>query len=155
MKYKLIKEYPGSAELGSIALPYGSFNTDAAHYIVPHPKCENADLAISKSHVEENPEYWEKVEDNIWWVVFEQEHIQDDKVYFKAWTPCKIECIPNVLATHRYFFKTKEEAEYFILTNKPCLSYNDVSDFAINFDEIGVYYKVYTEKLKEIIKSRL
>lgn len=149
-KFRLIKTYPGSPELGIICEERNNKSSFCYYYE------GEKNLAIQKDQVENQPEYWEKIEeDTIWGVVFEQEHIQDDKVYFKSWTPCKIECIPNVLATHRYLFKTKERAEYFILTNKPCLSYNDVSNFAINFDETGVYYKVYTEKLKEIIKSRL
>lgn len=147
-KYKLIKTYPGSPELGT---EVEKDKLSKSYYYRDGDKR----ICVFNDHVEENPEYWEKINEHLWWAVFKQEHIQYDRVYFNSWTPYGMYCIPDVLATHRYFFKTKEEAEYFILTNKPCLSYNDVSDSAINFDEVGVYYKVYTKKLKEIIKSRL
>jgi hypothetical protein len=153
MKYKLIKTYPGSPELGSIALPYGSFNTDAAHYVVPHPKCENADLAISKSYVEENTEYWEKVEDNIWWCVSPRDYQTGDTL-FKEWIIYKIESYgPDSLSRINYF-KTKEQAEEFILFNKPCLSYSDIM---WNFEERPKKNDVCIniDKLIEFIKSRI
>jgi hypothetical protein len=59
-KYKLIKEYPGSPELGSIA--YTSKNTLAdAHY--NYIIGEDGPFQCSwilKKHVDNNPEYWEE-----------------------------------------------------------------------------------------------
>ena len=127
-KYKLIKEYPGSPELGTIFK-------------------EEDTAPIFFCLIENQPEYWEKVNDNIWWVVFEQEHIQDDKVYFKSWTPYKIECIPNIGATHRYFFKTIEGAEEFILEN--CPSFKEaVSKLSKSIDRLN-------DSVKELSKERI
>jgi hypothetical protein len=109
MKYKLIKEYPGSPELGTI-------------------HCNENKIMSWKGtdFYESYPEYWENINDNLWWVVFNKNHVQDGKEYFSAWTAHQIECIYAPWDNSRDYFKTKEEAENFILYNKPCLSYNDV-----------------------------
>lgn len=152
-KFKLIKEYPGSPELGQIALPYTDSKNAVAHYIVDRNNKKDCDfIALSKKWVENQPEYWEEVNDNIWWVVFEQEHIQNDKVYFKSWTPCKIECIKLKNGEEsRHWFKTKEEAESFILFNKPCLSYNEVKqEMRLQVSQQGILQSIY-----HIVKSKL
>lgn len=145
MKYKLIKEYPGSPELGSIALPYGSFNTDAAHYIVPHPKCENADLAISKDHIENNPEYWENVEELVYMVS------SIDMAFRNAWEVVEVGSIHYKNTDSKNYFKTKEEAEQYIIKNKPCLTLNDVG---LILGGLERKRDVFLE-LKRIVKSRL
>ena len=155
MKYKLIKEYPGSAELGT-EVESNSKSSSSYFY-----RSGDKRICVFNDHVEENPEYWEKVEQNIYYVVIE-DIFNHGNGFHRPYEIHNVETLfPEDIeenlwgSVKKNIFKTKEEAEYFILTNKPCLSYNDVSDFAINFDETGVYYKVYTEKLKEIIKSRL
>ncbi len=53
-KYKLIKEYPGSPELGTVVDNRGGF----VYFDVNNPNTNNT---ISQNHVENNPKYWEKI----------------------------------------------------------------------------------------------
>jgi hypothetical protein len=57
----------------------------------------------------------------LWWVVFTKE-----EALFKTYTPYLIETYSYHINDSREYFKTKEEADNFILYNEPCLSYNDV-----------------------------
>lgn len=133
MKYKLIKTYPGSQELGTIV---SSEN-------------KTSDWKGS-NYYEKYPEFWEKVNDNLWWCVWENDYIQDNRVYFKSWTPYQIECVqlPDLL---RHYFKTKEDAEDFILYNKPCLNLKTLSE------EMGVYFTECPSffRLINLVKSKL
>ena len=134
MKYKLIKEYPGSPKLGSIAELY-----ESSHYVAPHPTYKSAEIAIDKKHVEESTDYWEEVVD-IWYVVLEEDFIYNDEFRERkhsSWKTQRVEA-PSpesikkqlyVSVKNKHIFKTKEEAEYFILRNKPCLSYNDIAGY--------------------------
>jgi hypothetical protein len=121
-KYKLIKEYPGSPALWTVALPYTDSRDRVVHYIVEHTRKDCDYLALPKKHIEDNPYYWEEFEDNIWWLVF-----TEDCCSFKPWEPIRVETDPYAAEDRRYF-KTKEEAEYFILYNKPCLSINEIGN---------------------------
>lgn len=153
MKYELIKEYPGSPELGTIATPYKNSCDKTVHYTVTHPTDLGAYLAISKKDIETNPDYWAKVNENLWWCVWEKDYIQDKSVYFKSWTPCQIECIqlPDLL---RHYFKTKKEAEEFIEDNKPCLSYSDlIWRFPQNVKKNRL--EIDIDDLLKLIKSKL
>lgn len=120
-KYKLIKEYPGSPELGTIALPYTDSRDRVVHYIVEHTRKDCDYLALPKKHIEDNPEYWEE-ENDIWWLVFTKE-----VRFFMHWEPIRVEGYSYDTKDRRYF-KTKEEAEHFILYNKPCLSINEIGN---------------------------
>jgi hypothetical protein len=141
MKYKLIKEYPGSPELGTIAERISKIKSNTSYYYGEGEK----KYCIYDHHVEDNPEYWEKVNEYLWWVVFTKE-----EALFKTYTPYLIETYAYHKNDSRQYFKTKEEAEEFILDNKPCLSYNDV-----------ISHKTYLSNqlneytLKQLIKSRL
>jgi hypothetical protein len=112
MKYKLIKTYPGSPELGTVV----------------EEKCKTSNFyifngnAVLRSHVEDNPEYWEKGNDNLWWVVFTKED-----TIFESYYPYCLETSLFKTEDSRQYFKTKEEAEEFILHNSPCLSYNNIA----------------------------
>ena len=121
-KYRLIKEYPGSPELGTIALPYTDSRDRVVHYIVEHTRKDCDYLALPKKHIEDNPYYWEEVEDNIWYMVS-----LTDMPFHNAWEPIKGDAYPNDTEDSKYF-KTKEEADHFILYNKPCLSINEIGD---------------------------
>jgi hypothetical protein len=114
MKYKLIKEYPGSPNLGTIVEKEQSSKS----YFY---RSGNKNLCVLNNHVEDNSEYWEKVNDNLWWVVFTKKD-----TLFNPYELYLIETYVYVANDSREYFKTKEEAENFILYNKPCLSYNDV-----------------------------
>ena len=52
MKYKLIKEYPGSPDLGTIVEEKGK-NSNFYYYSIS---------VVLRSHVENNAEYWEQIE---------------------------------------------------------------------------------------------
>ncbi len=121
-KYKLIKEYPGSPELGQIALPYTDSKNKIVHYIVERNQKKDCDyIAILKKHVEDNPKYWEEVND-IWYVV-----LLKDGAFRNAWEIIKVQEDPSGLE-HKKYFKSREEAEDFILYNKPCLSINEIGN---------------------------
>lgn len=116
MKYKLIKEYPGSPDFGTIV---ENRNSLTGYYF----KRGNNTILVLKEHVEGNPDYWEKVNENLWWVVFTKE-----EALFKTYTPYLIECYAYHKNDSKQYFKTKEEAEKYILYNKPVLSLEDIKD---------------------------
>jgi hypothetical protein len=116
MKYKLIKDYPGSPELGTVV----EQGPSSKSYFF---RSGNRNTCVLNSHVEDNPEYWKKVNDNLWWIVFTNEEAS-----FKAYTPYPIETCVYQAEDSRNYFKTQEEAEEFILYNKPYLSLNDIKD---------------------------
>ena len=138
-KFKLIKEYPGSPKLGQIALPYTDSKNAVVHYVVDHPKKDCDYLAISKKHIEDSPEYWEEAVD-VWYVV-----LLRDSAFRNAWEVIEVYGDPTGLE-HKKYFKSRIEAEEFILYNKPCLSINDIGD--------GVS-ECFLNKLKRIVKSKL
>lgn len=143
MKYKLIKEYPGSPELGTEV----EKDKISKSYFY---RCGDKMRVVLNDHVENNPEYWEKVNENLWYVVSE-EYYQPYYTTFEAWMIYKIESVGPNSSSILHYFKTKEEAEQFILRNKPCLSLNDITLL------LGVLDKkrdIFLE-LKRIIKSRL
>ena len=144
-KYKLIKEYPGSPYLGTVCEERN--NKSSFCYYFEGEK----NMGITKDQVENQPEYWEEVNENIWWCVWERDYIQNESTFFKAWIPKEIECIPDVWATHRHYFKTKEEADEYIIKNKPCLTLNDVGLILGGVDKKR---DVFLE-LKRIVKSKL
>lgn len=129
MKYKLIKTYPGSPELGTIV----SGENKTAEW-------------MGTNFYKKYPEYWEEVNEHLWWVVFIKEEAS-----FKTYTPYKIESIYAPWETDRYFFKTKEEAEQYIIKNKPCLTLNDVG---LILGGLERKRDVFLE-LKRIVKSKL
>lgn len=114
-RFKLIKEYPGSGDLGDIAKLYENH-----HYVVPHPKKYCDGLAVPKSDIENQPEYWEEVVEDFYYLVF-----TEDETSFNSWEPIRVGAIKYDTDTKKYF-STKEGAKDFILFNKPCLSYNDI-----------------------------
>lgn len=139
-KYKLIKEYPGSPELGQIALPYTDSKNQIVHYIVERNQKKDCDyIAILKKHVEDNPEYWEEQND-IWYVV-----LLRDGAFRNAWEIIKVQEDPSGLE-HKKYFKSRTEAEHFILYNKPCLSINDIGN---NIPELTL------DRLIQTVKSKL
>lgn len=139
-KYKLIKEYPGSPTLGQIALPYTDSKNQIVHYIVERNQKKDCDyIAILKKHVEDNPDYWQE-ENDIWYVV-----LLRDGAFRNAWEIIKVQEDPSGLEYKKYF-KSRTEAEHFILYNKPCLSINDVGN---NIPELTL------DRLIQTVKSRL
>ena len=139
-KYKLIKEYPGSPSLGQIALPYTDSKNQVVHYVVERNQKKDCDyIAILKKHVENNPDYWEEVND-IWYVV-----LLKDGAFRYAWEIIKVQEDPSGLEYKKYF-KSRTEAEDFILYNKPCLSINEIGN---NIPELTL------DRLIQTVKSKL
>ena len=140
MKYKLIKEYPGSPELGTEVEKRDSDTYVSSTYLI-----------FRNDNIENMPEYWEKVSDDIWWGVWKRDYIQSGAELFKAWIPYKIECIPVVWSSERQYFKTKEEAEQYIIKHKPCLTLTEVS---LILGGLEKKRDIFLE-LRKIVKSRL
>ena len=141
MKYKLIKEYPGSPELGTMVEGDNKCNFSYSR--------NSRQLCVLNSHVENNPEYWEKVEENIWWVVFTKED-----TIFESYYPYCLETSVFKTQDSRQYFKTKKEAEEFVIDNKPCLSYADVMwNFQENTKKNIV--SIHKDMLIALIKSKL
>jgi hypothetical protein len=122
-KYKLIKEYPGSPELGQIALPYTDSKNKVVHYVVDRNQKKDCDyIAILKKHVEDNPKYWEEVKDYMYMVLLKESS------YHNTWETIRVSNEFSIDGENIKFFATKEDAEYFILYNKPCLSINEIGN---------------------------
>jgi hypothetical protein len=150
-KYKLIKEYPGSPELGEIAWPYTNNRGRVVHYTVRHPEKVCDILAIGKTVVEYFSEYWEEVKDIYYMVSL------TDMPFHNAWEPIRVETMPFDTDSKKYF-ETKEQAEEFILYNKPCLSYKDISFISrFNVKSKGdvLLLEFSPSKLIELVKEKL
>ena len=138
-RFKLIKEYPGSGDLGDIAKLYENH-----HYVVPHPKKYCDGLAVPKSDIENQPEYWEEILEVFFMVPL------TDMPFHNAWEPIKISDIKYDTDTRKYF-STEEEAKTFILFNKPCLSFSDVkkeiSCRVSQYEQLQCIYNIVKSKL--------
>jgi hypothetical protein len=110
-KFKLIKEYPGSPKLGT---EVERISKSSKNYSYSE---EGRLFCVLSQHVEENSEYWKEVNEHVWYVVF-----KEDYNFFDAWHPYCLETCTE----YENRFKTIEQAEAFVLYNKPCLSFNDV-----------------------------
>ena len=132
-KYKLIKEYPGSPDLGTIVEKREK--TQTYYYVYNDRK-----IGVLKEHVEDNPEYWEAID-------FYQEYLVSltDMAFHNAWESRRVHGKNKDTDTKKYF-KTEEEAKHFILYNKPCLSINDIGN---NIPELTL------DRLIQTVKSRL
>ena len=145
-KYKLIKLYPGSPDLGTEVDKDTKYSSSHSYFY----RSGDKRICVFNEHVEENPEYWEEINDNLWYVVSER-HYQPDYTLFEAWFVYKIESIgPSSLSPFHYF-KTKEEAEYFVINNKPCLTFKEVKKILGAESEKR---KVVSE-LSNLVKSKL
>jgi hypothetical protein len=145
-KYKLIKEYPGSPELGDVC-EERNIKSSFCYYF----KGEK-NIGIPKDQVENQPEYWEEIR-NILFVVSEVDYNQGNYNYFQAWTVYKI-YEDNKRDSILNYFKTKEEADDFVLHNKPCLSYSDIVWF-FKEDTKKNTFSTDIDILLEFIKSKL
>ena len=143
MKYKLIKEYPGSPELGTVVEKTLRSETNFFYTI------GNKRICVLNSHVEDNPEYWEKVNDNLWWVVF----IEKDNL-FNPYKPYLIETCLYQSNDSRHYFKTREDAEEFIIDNKPCLNYTDIM-WNFQEDTKKKTLSIHKDILIALIKSKI
>ena len=106
-KYRLVKTYPGSPEFGTVVSSENKIS-----------EWKGSD------YYEKYPEYWEEVNQNLWWVVFTRED-----TIFESYYPYCLETSVFVAQDSRQYFKTKEEADDFIFNNKPYLSYKDIAGY--------------------------
>ena len=128
-KFKLIKEYPGSAILG-----------------VMHSDENKLGEWKGYNYYEKYPEFWEDISNIIYLVLTESE------TPFNSWEITIVEANHNtIINNNRNFFKTKNEAEEFILYNKPCLSFNDIKEeMRCQVSQQGILRSIL-----EIVKSKL
>ena len=115
-KYRLIKRYPGSPYVGTICEERN--NKSSFCYYFEGEK----NIGITKGQVENQPEYWEEIT-NIYYLVFTKEETS-----FKSWVSYRVESIPFDMDNKKYF-DSKEEAEEYILLNKPDISLNYLEDY--------------------------
>lgn len=145
-KYKLIKEYPGSPELGMEVDKDTKYSSSSSYFY----RSGDKRICVFNHHVENNPEYWEEINYNLWYVVSEK-HYQPNYTLFEAWRVCKIESIGPSSLSPLHYFKTKEEAEYFVINNKPCLTFKEVKGLVGN----GFLGSESEKQLIRIVKSKL
>jgi len=145
MRYRLIKEYPFSPKLNSIVCTNAlEAYSEGLHFV-------GIDY-INKFL----GEYFEEIKDEYRFLVYTK-----DKPFFKAWEVMEfIKQRPDYHKKNDFirFFKTKAEATEYILMNKPCLSYNDVSNMCILFKDVNLdHFKttIDLDKLKEIIEKKI
>lgn len=136
--YKLIKEYPGSPTIGTIA------KEDKIDYVYYYLE-KDSHTGIGSSIIENNPEFWKKVEK-----LFTTEDgvdIYENDKYFpihKRYLDKGPDCIAqkefkDCIYTHEDFikFSTKQKAEEYIYLNKPRFSFKDMEKAVMNTEIIS------------------
>jgi len=118
MKYKLIKEYPGSPELGYI--------------LSPSEKASASDVCQCGSKVykpSKFPEFWERMPSITWhvntsqnYLIFESEEIKEQS--YNSIKP----------------FKTKELAEAYVELHKPSISKAEILEILGDYEGVTVEY---------------
>ena len=101
-KFKLVKSYPGSPELGTEVEKQAKTQT---YYHIYNDK----KFGVLTEHVENQPEYWEEVVEDIYYMVS-----LIDMGFHNAWEPMRVETIRYDTDTKKYF-SAKEEARDFII----------------------------------------
>lgn len=135
-KFRLIREYPGSPKLRTIV----EKEEICGSHVYIHEGLNNI-FGILKSHVEENPEYWEEVIENKFMVSTR------NSAFLNAYNVAKVN--PNYKCNeYEKLFDSREEAEAYIFYNKPCLSLMDV---LISFNKECC---VSIEILNNLVKSK-
>jgi hypothetical protein len=146
-KYRLIKEYPGSPELG-IEVEKESNSKSSSSYFY---RSGDKRICVLNDHVEDNPEYWEEFNDSAWFVVSTR-NLQKEFTLFEEWNIYEV-CYFNTPANKDplNYFKTKEQAEKFIVMNKPCLTLLEVSS-ALEFHTLK--RNIFLE-LRRLVKQKI
>jgi hypothetical protein len=144
--YKIVKSYPFSPPVGTI-LHYDSF---ADWY-----QNANEDYIVESRIIEKHPEYFEEHYDEnsiFGYGVFGEKHESYLKWTFfdfgddtKAWKEWK--------GKGMKFFKNREQAEEYVVLNKPCLSITELFELSNQKDScIGIRR---ASELKELVKSKI
>jgi lipocalin len=138
-KFKLAKSYPGSPELGVEV----ERHTESASQFY---RTEDKTISIFKSHVEDNPEYWEEIIENKFMVSTR------NSAFLNAYSVAKVN--PNYKCNeYEVLFNSREHAKEFILYNKPCLSYWDLMWNFVE-DTKNNRLNVNIDELVELIKTK-
>ena len=138
--YKLIKEYPGSPELGTVCEERN--NKSSFCYYFEGEK----NIGITKDQVENHPDFWEEVKSFPCWMVFTKADTS-----FETYKPYKTEIYEWLDKENKIHFDTEEEAKAFIIFNKPCLSYNDIKEYIqLGYTSEGILSNIYN-----IVKSKI
>jgi hypothetical protein len=139
-KFKLIKEYPGSPDLGTEVEKESNSKSSSSYFY----RSGDRRICVFNHHVEESPEYWEEVNQNAWYVVSNRDY-QYNWTLFQEWTVYFINTsYPQVRDENLNYFKTMEEAKNFILYNRPCLSLAEVQKMigpSDNYETLSMYIK--------------
>jgi hypothetical protein len=134
-KYKLIKEYPGSPCLGTICEERN--NKSSFCYYFEGEK----NMGITKDQVENQQEYWEEIT-HIYYLVFTKEETS-----FKTWQSYRTEsCAYDT--DYKKYFTSKEEAEEYILLNKPDISIKYLEDY-YEFKLVELRKKIKNERAQD------
>lgn len=159
-KYKLIKTYPSSPNLGEIVKQGDN-------------KCYVGSLhtIYSTNHIENQPEFWKELkeplfqtedgidmyEDDTYWTLrtkdndwlFEDKVVKNINYFYSSEKDYS-------KTTGIYYFSTKKAAENYIICNKPCLSLNEILDtFRTVYGKDSIHYHCFKTNLKSLIKSKL
>lgn len=148
-KYELIKEYPGSPCLGTIV---EKDPLSKSYYY----RDDDKRWCVLSNHVENNTEYWEEIK-NTYWAVSTQDYKQFGQTLFFAWTVYRVEAFEPKDSIIKYF-PTRDDADNFLLQNKPCLSYNDICKMfnsSRDFKGDVMTFRMSEKSLKEFVKGKL
>ena len=137
-KYRLVKCYPGSPELGIEVEKQAK--TQTYYHIYNDRK-----FGVLTEHVENNSEYWEEILEDFYYLVF-----TEDETSFNAWEPIRVGAVKCDTDTKKYF-STKEGARDFIIQHKPCLSFNEVRGLVGH----SFFGSTSHQRLFELAKSRI
>ena len=140
-KFRLKKSYPGSPKIESVVEESSSLSA----YVFEDVE-NSIFFKTPKRYIEDNPEYWEEIIENIFMVSTR------NSGFVNAYSVVKVN--PNYkFNEYELSFNSREDAEKFILYNKPCLSYGDlvwtfVEDIKKNRLNVNI------DELLELIKTK-
>jgi len=123
-QYKLIKTYPGSPTLGTIATeesPYYRYNGCCMCFM---------------NIIEESPEFWEKINEPIFISDDGKEMLEGDKYFavYSTWLCDAFNVSKSSPLNHTKNFSCRELAEKYIQENKPQYSKKEVIKILREFD---------------------
>lgn len=140
-KFRLKKSYPGSPKIESVVEESSSLS------VYVFEDVENSIFfKTPKRYIEDNPEYWEEVIENKFMVSTR------NSAFLNAYSVAKVN--PNYKCNeYEVLFNSREDAEEFILYNKPCLSYGDLMWKFVE-DTKKNRLNVNIDELLELIKTK-
>lgn len=176
-KYKLIKKYPGSLEVGTVITRSPN---SISHYSYKEP---SIDVTLNYSYVrmnwiplkdvEDSPEFWQEIierkplfrtQDGV--DIYDEEG--DVFYYVRTKNPNRWNPVWTVLQNNpnkhnifiyepkiKTYFSTREKAEEYLLYNKPCLSFQEVYDKYYNFYTTFTNKTSFKDELISLTKTKI